>query len=437
MHQRHHRPSQPGKELPTVQMPIRHGKEDKPKEAIKRGAQQTQEIAHGGDHLGKDKPNHPNRGHDPDPHSPPDHRVTVRMARSAHQPPIHKLGADVGVNHANHQRGDNHKGERGLFVGDDAQTAKGGRGGVLPQVAEPDGGRDDEEEGRDAGEYGEGFWEILGLFHLCDKSRKQNLRDPEEGDVQDGVHGGDKGGAGRGEGVGLYRPGGGVVAIVAVAWVGLDAGKDEEEEDGDAHAGGGEHGHEGDVLEGAGDGHDDAHERGNDGKDNGALAVVAEGVEHFCTGEDVEADEHDVVGEQHESRELVGDIALAKGVVAKVDNVLDLGVLHDELVHGERGDVKEQAGDDHGDDTGHPAEDGEGPGLGHDGEADLVAGEQPRGFLPGHGAEFDFMLVVFGDEGSEGRDGTFIVRVDADIDGVFPIVFEIHGGEGGTRLMCR
>lgn len=38
------------------------------------------------------------------------------------------------------------------------------------------------------------------------------------------------------------------------------------------------------------------------------------------------------------------------------------------------------------------------------------------------------MLVVFGHESREGRDGTFIVRVDADIYSVFPIAFEIHGG---------
>jgi hypothetical protein len=47
----------------------------------------------------------------------------------------------------------------------------------------------------------------------------------------------------------------------------------------------------------------------------------------------VEADEEDVVGQQHESREFVCDATLSKGVVSKVADVLDLRVLHDEFPH--------------------------------------------------------------------------------------------------------
>jgi hypothetical protein len=36
-----------------------------------------------------------------------------------------------------------------------------------------------------------------------------------------------------------------------------------------------------------------------------------------------------------------------------------LGMLHDELVHGNRGDIEEAAGDKHGDDSGNPSEDAE------------------------------------------------------------------------------
>jgi hypothetical protein len=37
--------------------------------------------------------------------------------------------------------------------------------------------------------------------------------------------------------------------------------------------------------------------------------------------------------------------------------------------------------------------------LRHDGETDLVACEEPCGALPGHGAQFDVMVLVFFDKG--------------------------------------
>ena len=81
-------------------------------------------------------------------------------------------------------------------------------------------------------------------------------------------------------------------------------------------------------------------------------------------------------------------------VVAVVDRLGMGGIAyHDELVHGYRGDPEEDAGYDHGDDAGNPAQHAERPRLRHDGETDLVAGEQPGGLLPGHGAELDLMSL--------------------------------------------
>lgn len=48
----------------------------------------------------------------------------------------------------------------------------------------------------------------------------------------------------------------------------------------------------------------------------------------------------DVVEQQHDSSEFVGELALAKCVVSKVADVFDLRVFHDEFVHGQRGDVE-------------------------------------------------------------------------------------------------
>lgn len=73
----------------------------------------------------------------------------------------------------------------------------------------------------------------------------------------------------------------------------------------------------------------------------------------------MEADKHDVVCEQHEGGEMVSNPTLSKDVVAKVADVSDLRVEHDVFVHGQRGDVEENAGDDHGDDTGNPTQNGQ------------------------------------------------------------------------------
>ncbi len=51
----------------------------------------------------------------------------------------------------------------------------GAYGGVLSEVSEADCGRDDEEEGGDAGEDCEGLGEVLRLFHLGDEGWEQDL----------------------------------------------------------------------------------------------------------------------------------------------------------------------------------------------------------------------------------------------------------------------
>ena len=108
----------------------------------------------------------------------------------------------------------------------------------------------------------------------------------------------------------------------------------------------------------------------------------------------MEADQKNVVGEQHEAGESVCELAVSEGVVSEVTDIFDLGVLHDELVHGYGGDPEKHSGDDHGDDSRNPAKDRERPRLSHNGQADLVTGEQPRCLLPGHGPELDIMSMI-------------------------------------------
>jgi len=121
-------------------------------------------------------------------------------------------------------------------------------------------------------------------------------------------------------------------------------------------------------------GHHNTHEHHDDRKDDRAQRVIRQGVEDLGTGKDVEADENNVVGEQHEPRECIGNSALSKGVVSKITychqfggareafirpngrtNIHDLRMLHDELVHGHGCDPEEDTSDDHGDNSGDPS----------------------------------------------------------------------------------
>ena len=124
---------------------------------------------------------------------------------------------------------------------------------------------------------------------------------------------------------------------------------------------------------------DNAYKRDDDAKDDCTERMVRQGVENFCACEDVETDEEGVVGEQHKPGKLVCQPTLAKRVVSKVADVLDLGVFHDildstallaapvryvassYLVHGHGGDPEKNSRDDHGDYAWHPTEDRERP----------------------------------------------------------------------------
>jgi hypothetical protein len=46
--------------------------------------------------------------------------------------------------------------------------------------------------------------------------------------------------------------------------------------------------------------------------------VIGQGIQDFGAGQDVEPDEQDVIGQQHESREVPCGLALSKDVVSEV-----------------------------------------------------------------------------------------------------------------------
>lgn len=241
------------------------------------------------------------------------------------------------------------------------------------------------------------------------------MRNPKEGNVEDSVHAVNPGSASLREGVGVDLTGLGVCSKVSVARSVLDTDKDEEKENGETHAGGGEHGHEGDVLEGSRNGHNNAHDRNDDAEDDGTHAVIGEGIDDLGAGKDVETDQQDVVGKEHESGEVVCNHGFAKDFVAEVADVFDVRVLHDITMHRDTCRPEDGATDQHRQDTRDPSQNREGPRLGHDGKTDLVTAEQPSSLLPGHGSELDFMAVILDDQRSEAIDaavGILDIAVD-------------------------
>jgi hypothetical protein len=226
------------KQIPPVQMPICDSEIDEAEEGIESSTKKGQEITHARNDLGEDESNGPDACHHAGPDAPTDGRVAVGVAGFAHDAEIHVFSADVCVDDTNDESGDNDKCKGSLLVCDNSQATECRCRGVLPEVSEPNGWGNDEEESGHAGQNGEGLGEILWLLHLGDESWEENLRDPEEGDIEDGVHAVHPCCAGEREGVGSDGTVGWVVAIVAYKRGFLDADEDEEEKDCHSHAGG-------------------------------------------------------------------------------------------------------------------------------------------------------------------------------------------------------
>lgn len=145
------------------------------------------------------------------------------------------------------------------------------------------------------------------------------------------------------------------------------------------------------MLQRTREGHDNSHEGDNDGKRNGTERVVGQCIDDLCSGEDVKADKHYVVSQQHERGEMVCPLLFATSIIGEVAKVGYLGMsmlisirwleqstaplLHDESPHGHAGEVEEDAGKQHGDDARDPSQYAQAPTLRHDGQADLFASE--------------------------------------------------------------
>lgn len=146
MHNRQHHPHRSLKKLSLVQLPIGDGEIDEAKEGIEGGAEEREEITHGGDYLCENEADEPDYGHDCCPDAPAEDGVAVCVAGFTHHTEVNEFGTDVCVDGADNDGRDDDEGEGGFSVNDGAEGTEGRGGGVLTQVAETDCRWDDEEE---------------------------------------------------------------------------------------------------------------------------------------------------------------------------------------------------------------------------------------------------------------------------------------------------
>ena len=236
MDHRHHGSVHTFEQLAPVQMPVRDGEEDESEERVEGGSKEGQEIAHARDDLSEDEGKTPDTSHDTNPGAPSNDGVAVRVSGRAHDSEVDELGSDIGVDNTNDQCRHNDEGEGAFFVGIGAETAESWSGRILPEVVEADGWRADEQEAGHGEEDSEGLWKVLWLLHFRDECWEQDLRDPEERDIEDSIHAVDPSSAGERKRVSPDSSSGGIVAIVTVERVLLNAREDEEEKNGKCHA---------------------------------------------------------------------------------------------------------------------------------------------------------------------------------------------------------
>lgn len=284
-------------QLATVHLPVRHSEENKSEEGVEGSTQQTQEVAHAGNNLRKDEGDGPDTCHDGNPDSPADDSVGMGVTGLAHDAVVHELCGHVRIDHTDNQRGNNDKGKRSLLVCHDTKTAESRGGGVLSEVSEADGRRNDEQESGNTCQNSQRLGEVLRPLHLGDESREQDLRHPQKCNVKHGIHTRNPSRSSRREGVCLDGTSLGISAVVAVSRSILNTSKDQEEQNGNTHASSTEHTHKRDMLECTRDRHDDTHNGHDDREDDSTHTVITERIENLCSRQDVEANKQDIVGQ--------------------------------------------------------------------------------------------------------------------------------------------
>lgn len=228
MNDSHDRPANPVKETALVQLIVSDSEEDEAEEGIEGSTKKGEKVTHRWNHLGEYKRDEPNANHQENPDTPADKGVAMCVSRVTHDPEVDEFGRNIGIDDADDESWDDDEGEGSLLVGDNAQTAECWSSGILAKVSEADRWWNNEKKGRDTSKDGESLGEVLWLFHLRDEGWEKNLRNPEEGDVQDCVHTCNPSCPSRRKGVRFDFSKSWIVTTIAVQRGIFDTGKDQE-----------------------------------------------------------------------------------------------------------------------------------------------------------------------------------------------------------------
>ena len=108
------------------------------------------------------------------------------MLRFLYENPIYEFDRNTGVDDTNYDCWHDHRPIRHLLVMF-LQGAKCWRLGVLAQVNESDYGRDQEKDERQNRKCSKSLGKVARLTYLRDEGWEENLREPQECDVEHGV----------------------------------------------------------------------------------------------------------------------------------------------------------------------------------------------------------------------------------------------------------
>lgn len=168
-------------------MPKRDCPEDEAKERVEGGRHDTKERTHTWNDISENEANTPNEDVDYDPGTPSNDTVRVHVRGLAQNTLEDKLGRNVGVERADDDGRDKHERESRLPSPRFRKRSDNGSCRILAAVIVADSSSDGEKNELGNGQCSESLGEILGSLHLSDERRVENLTDPKESDVQDGV----------------------------------------------------------------------------------------------------------------------------------------------------------------------------------------------------------------------------------------------------------
>ena len=331
------------------------------------GTDQTVQVAEDGDGLGDNPGDDPAGDAQTEPQADGLPAARVDQVGLCGQAEVDVLQTDVTV----HDTGADDGGD-GNAVGDLLhERAGGGEGrgldGITDIVVDDDTGGEVQAD-LEALEHEEGLLEVLGALHLGDETEESDVGAVGEDNVGDGLEGsvqvGLDGGLDHTAGVLLHGDG--------------DHGDQDGAEDADERA----ERDPGHAAHSTGNGQHQRDEHADQGKDNGAGAVVGDGVHHDAEGQDVTAHDEDTEQELTSTEQLTAEGSQQD--LTGVTQVLDVGVTFTHQTDVVSGIGREETETDDQNDTGDQTQGSHGRGQRQNTQGNGLANHQ-KTTLPGPG----------------------------------------------------